>query len=94
MTEQLELISLMSKDSALTPAERRRLNMRCKPRSRGHASLSPGPAGETCGSCANLVHHGRSRCYFKCGLIAWTHGPGTDIRKRDPACSLWKAMTP
>lgn len=88
MSEQLELISLMRKEAALTPAERRRLTARRKPRSRGHASLSAGPEGETCGSCANLVRHSR---FFKCGLVSWTRGPGTDIRKRDPACSRWAA---
>jgi hypothetical protein len=48
-----------------------------------------GPAGETCGSCRHLVAHGRTRNYWKCGLVAWTHGAATDIRKRSPACELW-----
>jgi hypothetical protein len=60
----------------------------------GHAGTpGTGPAGETCKSCANLVrikYHGRP--YRKCGLMrnAWTHGPGSDIRARDPACHRWE----
>lgn len=49
-----------------------------------------GPEGETCGSCAHLASHGGgNRTYYKCGLVAWTHGAATDIRKRSPACELW-----
>ena len=55
-----------------------------------HAQGS-GPAGETCGTCANLVrvrYHDKQ--YFKCGLVTMTHGPGTDIRLKDAACFAWK----
>lgn len=45
---------------------------------------------ETCGSCAHLVVRSRNRTYFKCGLMPETHGPGTDIRKKWPACTEWK----
>jgi hypothetical protein len=49
-----------------------------------------GPDGETCGSCAHLVRRGHhDKTYFKCSLVAETRGPGTDIRKRSPACELW-----
>lgn len=41
----------------------------------------------TCGTCAHLLTTGEShRRYFKCGLVANTAGPGTDIRKSWPAC--------
>lgn len=55
-----------------------------------------GPAGETCGSCAHLVrlpYH--TRIYLKCGLMRhyWTHGAGTDIRARWPACEYWEAIS-
>jgi hypothetical protein len=58
------------------------------------AQPGTGPEGETCGSCKNhkVTHgsEGRSRRnYHKCGLMAWTYGPGTDIRVRSPACSKW-----
>lgn len=46
--------------------------------------------GESCGTCANLERHGGgNRSYFKCGLVANTSGPGTDIRMKWPACNLW-----
>lgn len=47
--------------------------------------------GETCGSCAHCVvrdFHGRN--YIKCGLMVETRGPGTDIRKKWPACDRWE----
>lgn len=52
-----------------------------------------GPAGETCGSCANLSGHTMSRRYRKCALTRarWTGGPGSDVKVRSPACSKWKA---
>jgi len=61
---------------------------------RGHAALpGTGPEGETCGTC----HHYESveyhdKRYRKCFLMRqyWTHGPGTDIRAKDPACKEWK----
>ena len=44
---------------------------------------------ETCGSCGHLVVRRRNRTYFKCGLVPMTFGPGTDIRKKWPACVKW-----
>ena len=48
-----------------------------------------GPAGETCGTCRHLRRFGR---YSKCALMAhgWTHGLGTDILQKSPACSFWE----
>lgn len=61
-----------------------------------HAHAAPvgsGPAGETCGTCANFrrldYFTSRKKSYFKCKLVLSTHGPGTDIRKRDAACREW-----
>lgn len=48
--------------------------------------IGPGPAGQTCGGCRFL----RGVKYFKCGKQATTLGPGTDIRKKDPACRLFE----
>ena len=51
--------------------------------------LGSGPLGECCGRCAKLrVIGGYRQRYFKCGVMRafWTHGRGTDIRKKDPAC--------
>lgn len=60
----------------------------------GHAARpGTGPAGETCGTCASIRRvQGGGHTYFKCFLIRanWSHGPGTDIRKKDAACSFWK----
>jgi hypothetical protein len=51
-----------------------------------------GPRGETCATCAHYrrIRH-RGGVYLKCGKNerSWTHGAGSDIRARAPACSLW-----
>jgi hypothetical protein len=52
-----------------------------------------GPPGQTCGTCAKLYRvEYHNKAYFKCGVLraGWTHGPGTDIRKKDPACMCWE----
>jgi hypothetical protein len=56
-------------------------------------TIGRGPAGETCGSCQHLCRiRYHDKTYFKCGLMrhAWTHGPGTDIRRKWSACELWE----
>jgi hypothetical protein len=65
-------------------------------RRKGHAAHpGSGPKGETCGSCEHRksVQGGR-KTFSKCELMRaqWTAGPGSDIRKKDPACVLWKAV--
>lgn len=61
---------------------------------RGHAAQpGTGPKGETCGGCEHRTFRlGGVRAYSKCGLAKgrWTHGSGSDIRLRDPACSRWQ----
>ena len=72
-----------------------------KPRESGEprgfaARPGSGPVGETCGSCAHCARIGyHRRRYLKCRVIRhrWTHGPGTDIRAKAPACSFWQATT-
>jgi len=52
-----------------------------------------GPAGETCGSCVHCVRvQGGHKRYPKCKLAEgiWTHGPGSDIRTKSPACEMWQ----
>lgn len=62
-----------------------------RPKKTGHASAIPGPAGKTCHDCEHIrrstIRSGRS--FTKCNLMrhAWTHGPGSDIRHKDAACS-------
>ncbi len=61
---------------------------------RGHAALpGTGPDNETCGGCAHYrscEYHDKT--YRKCWLVReyWSHGPGTDIRQKDPACKEWE----
>lgn len=52
--------------------------------------LGRGPEDKTCGDCAALVRRGHEGRYFKCGRQLVTAGPGTDIRKKDAACRLFK----
>ena len=50
----------------------------------------PGPEGKTCGSCGRLItKRWADRTYFKCPYRGNTNGPGTDHRKRWPACRRW-----
>ena len=60
---------------------------------RGHAGApGTGPAGQTCKTCHHVVsRRGGVRSWTKCALSKhrWTGGAGTDVRKKDPACSSW-----
>lgn len=54
-------------------------------------SPGSGPAGETCKTCENYTHvHYRDGVFRKCGLVQQTHGKGTDIQARAPACIHWE----
>ena len=62
------------------------------PPRRGHAAdPGTGPDGETCGTCDHYTQKRHSRIHLKCWLMKeyWTNGPGSDIRKKDPACTHW-----
>ncbi len=54
-----------------------------------------GPAGETCGTCQHkhsMSSNSGSKRFIKC-LAAqerWTHGEGSDILAKSPACRAWK----
>jgi hypothetical protein len=85
-------------EGALTPAQRRTLYARV-PVKRGHyARPGSGPAGETCGTCQHYrtVCSGSGKTFRKCKRAegAWTQGPGSDIRKKDPACCGWERVQP
>lgn len=62
---------------------------------RGYAAPpGTGPAGETCRVCLHYRSvNGGSKTFPKCDLMkaVWTHGPGTDILARAPACREWVA---
>lgn len=60
----------------------------------GYAGIpGSGPEGKTCRTCKNCVRTGNRGKFLKCLLLkhAWTHGPGTDIKARTPACSKFEA---
>jgi hypothetical protein len=53
------------------------------------ASPGTGPAGKTCHDCAHyVIVCGGVRSFPKCALAEarWTHGRGSDILVRSPAC--------
>jgi hypothetical protein len=86
------ITDLFGLDRAMTPQERKRLRAGTTPK--GYAALpGSGPAGETCGSCENLVRRRMARTYLKCGLRerGWTGGTASDVRAGAPACSRWSA---
>ncbi|WP_330178191.1 hypothetical protein [Candidatus Vondammii sp. HM_W22] len=49
-----------------------------------------GPEGEICKTCKHSWYHEHSKRYWKCGLVQATHGSGTDIRIKGPACRFWE----
>lgn len=89
--EQLLLMPL-PEASEPPPIQRTKAGRRKKT---GHAGVpGQGPPRETCGGCASYRSvRGGARVHPKCELTRanWTHGPGSDIRKSDPACQRWEA---
>ncbi|SMF96170.1 hypothetical protein SAMN02949497_3555 [Methylomagnum ishizawai] len=56
-----------------------------------------GPQGATCRQCQHYaLVEGHIRWYRKCGLMKerWTHGKGSDIKARSPACAKFEAEIP
>ena len=52
-----------------------------------------GPAGETCKTCKHYCRvAGGRKAYPKCERMRhhWSHGPGSDIKAKAPACSGWE----
>lgn len=59
------------------------------------ASPGSGPEGMFCRNCRNAKRIGyHTRKYIKCWVMRdlWTHGPGSDIRLKDKACSEFDPM--
>lgn len=57
---------------------------------RGYAGIpGTGPENETCQTCTFARNYRR---YWKCEKIRrlWTHGRGSDILARSPACNHWE----
>lgn len=82
-----QVLDLFGQEAApvLTPRQK-------KDRPRGYAGTpGRGPKGESCGSCefCNWTRSGSGKRFNKCGLVKMTRGPGTDIRRKSPACQFW-----
>ena len=64
------------------------------PRQRGHAAPpGTGPEGENCRICrfyVSMRYHGTPHPKCKMSIHRWTHGVGSDIRAKDPACRCWE----
>lgn len=76
------------------PLTRRRKPKYPAAKRRGYAyHPGTGPDGETCGSCKHIV---RTRRYRKCRKAEqiWTHGQGSDVAARSPACKYWEKPDP
>jgi hypothetical protein len=57
-----------------------------------------GPEGKTCKDCQHKQRLGNygGKSYIKCLLrqATWTHGEGTDILARSPACNKFEQRAP
>jgi hypothetical protein len=85
---QLTLME-MEPDGPVSLAE---LDRRCTA-----ARSGTGPAGETCRTCRHCERIPLSaKTVLKCHLVRqqWTHGAGSDIRARWPACEFWEGVAP
>jgi hypothetical protein len=54
------------------------------------AAYGPDPMGRTCAYCKYLYARRHSRVYWKCKLRKETNGPGSDHRKKWPACGRYE----
>lgn len=60
------------------------------------AQPGTGPEGKCCRDCAHKRRsEGTSKTFLKCELMrpVWTHGYGTDIKSRSPACAKFQEAT-
>jgi len=71
-----------------------RATRRKKHQANGYAAPpGSGPTGETCKTCINAHNLPRgARSYWKCLCVKPTHGTGTDIRLKSPACRYWRSQ--
>lgn len=77
------------------PPRGKRRRRPAKPR--GYAAPpGSGPEGKRCWDCAHrrLTYSNARRRFWKCFLVKWTRGGGTDIKLRSPACSRFAAGDP
>ena len=88
-----EVVALEGKLTEEDMLERKRARRRKYSEPRGHvAPPGTGPIGMTCKDCEHLARIRYSKTYLKCGLneANWSHGPRTDIRAGDAACSKFE----
>lgn len=48
-----------------------------------------GPSGKRCRDCGNFRRVRLGNTYFKCALVNWTGGAGTDVKATAPACERY-----
>lgn len=66
---------------------------RRKSKKNGYAATpGTGPDGESCKTCNHKTYHECVKRYYKCDLINWGNGAGTDILLRSPACHRWEKI--
>jgi len=65
-------------------------------RPKGYAGTpGRGPDGERCNTCEHSCYFERGRKrWWKCELIEknWTHGRGSDVLAKSPACEFWEQV--
>lgn len=56
------------------------------------STAGTGPDNETCKTCKHLFSFTMAKTYYKCLLVKhhWTHGSGTDVKVKTPACDKWE----
>lgn len=94
MTEERDLWGKPIPEPGPRPQAPARGSGRGRRAATGHAApAGSGPEGKTCGDCAHYTRvEYHNKTYRKCGKVRahWTHGPGTDIRRKDPACRYFE----
>lgn len=95
------VLDMFGNEVSLAELARQPFNGRKKrkePVPRGYAAPpGTGPKDETCKTCKHIVRvHYHDKTYLKCQLreATWTHGGGSDIRAKFPACRFWEKEVP
>ena len=73
------------------PTTRRRLISALSEEERIVKALAGVPANATCNDCRFCVTESyHTRSYVKCRAVELTHGPGSDTRRKWPACTKFE----
>jgi hypothetical protein len=95
--EPLDMKALMKRGDQQRYLERKAGVVHRKPTAKNGYAAPPGtgPEGKTCKDCKhkNSMSNGGAKHFIKCNLrrATWTHGEGTDILARSPACNKFEA---